>query len=79
MPGMSTATDMLSLYTQAEMAVLKGQEFTLGDRKVRRADLVEIRSGRREWEAKVAAEKARAVGASTIGGLGFGVVDLSGS
>ena len=74
---MSTATDMLSLYTQAEMAVLKGQEFTLGDRKVRRADLVEIRAGRREWEAKVASERARAAGAATIGGLGFGVVDLS--
>ena len=78
MRGMTTAADMVSLYTQAELAVLKGQEFSLGDRKLRRADLAEIRAGRREWEAKARTELARASGAQTIGGLGFAQVDLSG-
>jgi hypothetical protein len=75
---MTQATDMLALYIQAETAVLAGQEFTLGDRRLRRADLVEIRAGRREWQARVNAETARSNGAPTIGGLGFSVADLSG-
>lgn len=73
---MTQAADMLALYIQAESAVLSGQEFTLGDRRLRRADLVEIRAGRREWQAKVNAEQARAAGAPTIGGLGFSVARL---
>lgn len=75
---MSQATDMLALYIQAESAVLSGQEFTLGDRRLRRADLAEIRAGRREWQAAVNAENARASGAQTIGGLGFSVARLDG-
>jgi len=74
--GMTQATDMLALYIQAESAVLSGQEFTLGDRRLRRADLVEIRAGRKEWQAAVNAEAARASGSSTIGGLGFAVARL---
>lgn len=73
---MTQAADMLALYIQAESAVLSGQEFTLGDRRLRRADLAEIRAGRREWQAKVSAEQARAAGASTIGGMGFSVARL---
>lgn len=73
---MTQAADMLTLYIQAESAVLSGQEFTLGDRRLRRADLVEIQAGRREWQAKVNAEQARAAGAPTIGGLGFSVARL---
>lgn len=73
---MTQATDMLALYIQAEQAVLSGQEFTLGDRRLRRADLAEIRQGRREWQAAVNAEQNRAAGRPTIGGLGFGVVRL---
>lgn len=73
---MTQAADMLALYIQAESAVLSGQEFTLGDRRLRRADLAEIRAGRREWQAKVSSEQARAAGAATIGGLGFSVARL---
>jgi len=73
---MTQATDMLTLYIQAETAVLAGQEFTLGDRRLRRADLAEIRAGRREWQAKVNSETARQAGAPTIGGLGFSVARL---
>lgn len=76
---MTTATDMLSAYLQAEAAILAGQEFWWSDgRKLRRADLPEIRAGRQEWEARVAAETAAASGASTLGGLRFAVADLSG-
>ncbi len=73
---MTQATDMLALYIQAEQAVLSGQEFTLGDRRLRRADLVEIRKGRAEWQAAVNNEQARARGANTLGGLGMAQVRL---
>ena len=72
---MTQATDMLNLYIAAESAVLTGQEYRLGDRTLRRADLAEIRTGRREWQALVNSENARANGA-TIGGLGFSVARL---
>ena len=73
---MTQAADMLALYIQAEQAVLSGQEYTLGDRRLRRADLTEIRAGRREWQAVVNSEKARAAGTPTIGGLGFSVARM---
>ncbi len=72
---MTQATDMLNLYIAAEAAVLSGQEFRLGDRTLRRADLAEIRTGRREWQSLVNSENARSGGA-TIGGLGFAVARL---
>lgn len=72
---MTQATDMLNLYITAETAVLTGQEFQLGDRKLRRADLAEIQAGRREWQSRVNAEQARSSGA-TFGGLGFAVARL---
>lgn len=56
MVDMTTATEMRDFYIAAELAVLKGQSFRYGDRYLTRADLVEIRKGRQEWEAKAAAE-----------------------
>jgi hypothetical protein len=58
---------MRDLYIAAEQAVLLGQRVRFGDRELSRADLVEIRNGRREWEARVAAEvnTARSGGADT--------------
>lgn len=54
---MSTpAQTMLQTYLAAETAVLSGQSFRLGERQMTRADLAEIRAGRREWEAKVRTE-----------------------
>lgn len=44
---------MLQMYQAAEAAVLQGQSFRMGERQLNRADLAEIRAGRREWEAKV--------------------------
>ena len=50
---MTTATDMLAAYLQAEAAILAGKEFRWADgRHLRREDLAEIRAGRQEWEAK---------------------------
>lgn len=75
---MSTATEMLEKYTAAEAAVLEGKEYRLGDRSLRREDLAEIRAGRREWQAAVNAEAARAAGAPSIGGLAYSVARLDG-
>ena len=76
---MTTATDMLAAYLQAEAAILTGKEFRWADgRLLRREDLAEIRAGRQEWEAKAAGEAAHASGAPTFGGRGFAVADLSG-
>lgn len=74
---MTQAADMLALYIQAESAILKGQEFTLGDKRLRRADLDMVQAGRREWQARVNAEGRASSGMATIGGLGFSVADLS--
>ncbi|KAF1697981.1 primosomal replication protein PriB/PriC domain protein [Pseudoxanthomonas jiangsuensis] len=56
---MATAQEMLDLYTQAEAAVLAGQSVRMGDRQLTRADLEQIRAGRREWQARVDAEARR--------------------
>lgn len=61
---MSQATEMRDLYITAEKAVLKGQSYRFGERMLTRADLVEIRAGRREWEGRVAAEQAARAGVS---------------
>ncbi len=56
---MATAQEMLEFYTQAEISVLKGQRVRFGDRDLTRADLAEIRAGRREWQSIAAAESRR--------------------
>ncbi|UDL03988.1 hypothetical protein [Marinobacter sp. CA1] len=71
-----TAAEMLAKYLSAEAAVLRGQEIQFEGRKVGRADLAQIIAGRKEWERKVAAERARQAGAPTIGGLSFSVARL---
>ncbi|MGH8038936.1 MAG: primosomal replication protein PriB/PriC domain protein [Pseudomonas sp.] len=50
---MKTAQQMLDLYIQAESAVLLGQSVRFGERQLTRADLAEIRNGRKEWQAAV--------------------------
>jgi len=59
---MSTATDMLALYLAAEVAVLKGTSFRLGDQMLTRANLAEIIAGRQNWQRQVNAELASAAG-----------------
>lgn len=75
---MTTATEMLAKYMAAESALLLGKETSVGDRKLSREDLAEIRAGRQEWERRVAAEQSGAAGAPTFGGLSYSLADLSG-
>ncbi len=63
---MSVATDMVDLYTSAEKAILNSQSYTLNGRSLTRANLAEIRSGRAEWESRVAAESAATQGGSRL-------------
>lgn len=53
---MASAQDMLDFYTDAEIAVLKGQRVRFGERDLTRADLEQIRAGRREWQRIVNAQ-----------------------
>jgi len=50
---MNTVQEMLDLYIAAEQAVLLGQSVRFGERQLTRADLAEIRNGRKEWQAVV--------------------------
>lgn len=47
------AKEMLNSYIKAEQAILTGQEYNIGNLKLRRADLSEIRKGREYWENEV--------------------------
>lgn len=83
-PGMATPTaqDMLDLYLQAEQNVLAGQRVRMTvagvERTLDMADLQFIIEGRKQWQAAVAAQAARATGAPTIGGLGYAVARFDG-
>lgn len=59
---MSTASDLLALYLEAEAKILGGQSYAIGDRNLTRADLAEVRRERKELERRVAAESRTAAG-----------------
>lgn len=61
-----TPEQMLALYIEAEAKVLSGQSFTFRGRILTRANLTEIRAGRREWEQKVKSARARVSGGSSL-------------
>lgn len=63
---MSTASDMVNLYIAAERAVLQGQSYTIANRTLTRANLAEIRAGRKEWEAKYRQEQSASSGGSSL-------------
>ena len=63
---MSTATDMVSAYIAAEQAVLNGQSYSINGRSMTRADLPEIRAGRKEWESRALAESASSSRGSSL-------------
>jgi hypothetical protein len=69
------ATEMRDAYIAAETAILLGQSFELAGRKLTRADLEQVRAGRREWEQRVRDEAAVAAGG---GGLRYRLADFSG-
>jgi len=62
---MITATDMLAKYTDAEAAILSGQEVRFGDRHLTRANLTEVQQGRREWQQRVNAEARISAGGTS--------------
>lgn len=49
------AQTRLADYYAAEAAILKGQSYQLGDRRVERADLKVVRDGITFWEGRVKA------------------------
>jgi hypothetical protein len=55
MPGidLATAQARLDAYLAAELAVLGGQEYEIAGRKLKRADLREIRAGIDQWNRRV--------------------------
>lgn len=70
---MTIATDMLTLYLEAEAALLAGKTVQFQGRTHTMESLDMIQKGRREWEGKVAAENNAAARVPTIGGLGYSV------
>lgn len=70
----TAAQTMLDTYLAAEAKILSGQSVRFGERMLTRADLDMVQNGRREWEAKVAAESIRAAGGSSL----YALADFSG-
>lgn len=68
---MSTATDMRDAYLAAEKAILRGQIFQWGERRLTRADLAAVVAEREKWERRCIAE-------SRGGGVGITLANLSG-
>ena len=54
----------LAAYLEAETKVLAGQEYEINGRRLRRADLREIREGIRYWSDHIGVLSARAPGRS---------------
>lgn len=74
---MTVATDMLAAYLAAETSIVSGvKEVRFLDRTVRYEDLEWIQKGRREWESRVASERAQAAGASALGSARFSVASF---
>jgi hypothetical protein len=55
---MSTITDLLAAYVAAELAILGGQSYQVGDRTLTRANLAEVRRERAILERRVTAESS---------------------
>ncbi|MDO1474673.1 hypothetical protein [Comamonas thiooxydans] len=71
---MSTATDMVAKYLEAEAALLLGKTVSFGGRTLTVENLDSIRKGRQEWERRAAAEQRR----SGVGGLSYSVARFDG-
>lgn len=68
-----TTQTRLDAYLAAETKVLSGQETWVGDRKLRMADLPEIRAAIKELQTQLARETAAASGK----GLRFSLANLN--
>jgi len=63
---MSTASEMIALYNEAEKKVLKGQAYSIDGTSYTRANLTELRKGRQEWENKLRQEESKSKGGSNM-------------
>ena len=70
---MSTATEMVEIYLQAEKDVLEGKTIQMDGRTMTLEDLDKIRVGRKEWEQRVGSETVVAAGKSSL----YAVSDFS--
>lgn len=52
---LSEAQTMYTEYLNAEKAILQGQSYSIGDRTLTRADLLDVQKGRQFWAAEVCA------------------------
>lgn len=59
---MTTASDLLALYLEAEAAILRRQSYTIGDRTLTFANLGEVRRERERLEKRVASESSGSAG-----------------
>lgn len=66
---LAEARAMYEAYVKAEAIVLTGQSYSIKDRTLTRADLVEIRKGRQEWAAQVDLLSAAPANATSTGGI----------
>lgn len=62
---MSTASDLLTLYFEAEKKILKGQTVEFGGRRLTFADLGTVRQEREKLERRVFEEQQAAKGRKT--------------
>jgi len=58
----SVNEERLTLYIDAEKAILRGQSYRIDDRQVQRAELAEVRAEIQRLQAVVAREQAAAAG-----------------
>jgi len=63
---MSTATEMLQKYIDAEVAILSGQEVKLNGRSLQLPDLAEVRKGRADWQRTVDTESRISKGGGSL-------------
>jgi hypothetical protein len=68
---------MLAKYLEAELAILAGKTITFQGRSMGMEDLDKIRSGRKEWEQRVAQEAGQRTGRPSFGGRPFSVASFN--
>jgi hypothetical protein len=51
--SLAIATERLQQYLDAEAKVLTGQQYSIGDRSLTRANIAQIREGIKYWDAEV--------------------------
>lgn len=73
---MSTASEMLFKYLEAEKAILEGKSITFNGRSMAMEDLEQVIAGRKDWERRVASENNAASRRPSIGGLTFSVANF---